>query len=193
MNGEFFRKVIHVSGIFVPLISILTGKLDTLLILVVVSVIYLVSEYLRTRGGTLPIIDRITQKAIRSGEKSSQFVFAPLFLALGVAASLLIFPTPINYASIAIVSVGDTAAASAAGVVGKSKIPYNTSKSIQGTTIGTGAAFLVSLLFVSPILALVGSVVGMLVESLPVRVNDNVTVPILAGIAMVAVSAPWAS
>src|ERR1022692_584301 len=156
-------------------------------ILVALSIIYSASEYLRAKGRALPIINRITENAIRSEEKTSRFAFAPLSLALGASASLLIFPTPINYASIVIVSIGDAVASTAGGAVGRSRIPYNSSKSIQGTVIGLVAAFAVSLLFVSPILALVGSVVGMLVESLPLRVNDNITIPILAGTAMVAV------
>jgi dolichol kinase len=188
LQREFVRRTIHISGILVPLISIIIGKTNTVVILVALSIIYSASEYLRAKGRALPIINRITENAIRSEEKTSRFAFAPLALALGASASLLIFPTPINYASIVIVSIGDAVASTAGGAVGRSRIPYNSSKSIQGTVIGLVAAFAVSLLFVSPILALVGSVVGMLVESLPLRVNDNITIPILAGTAMVAVN-----
>jgi dolichol kinase len=187
MKGEIFRRIIHACGIFVPLISIFIGKTSTIGILAALSIIYSISEYLRSKGRTFPIINRITENAIRSGERTSAFAFAPLSLALGVSASLLIFPTPINYASIVIVCVDDVVASTAGGAVGRNRIPYNSSKSVQGTILGMVTAFVVSLLFVSPILALTGSVVGMLVESLPLRLNDNITIPILAGIAMVAV------
>jgi dolichol kinase len=107
---------------------------------------------------------------------------------LGVSASLLFFPTPIGYASIAIVSIGDVVASTAGGAVGMHRIPHDRSKSIEGTIIGAAAAIVASLLFVSAVLAVVGSIVGMSVESLPFRMNDNSVIPILAGIAMVGVS-----
>ena len=45
-------------------------------------------------------------------------------------------------------------------------------------------AFLGGLFFVSPIMALVGAIIAMTVEVLPLPVNDNVLVPVITGAAL---------
>jgi len=71
-------------------------------------------------------------------------------LLCGITLSFLLFPEEIVYASIAIVSFGDSIATAVGALVGRHKLPYSKEKTVEGTVSGIVAAFLSSLLFVTP-------------------------------------------
>lgn len=147
------------------------------------AVAYVVSEYFRLRGRSIPVLAAVTKMAMRPGDESSDtFVRAPLYFAAGILASLLIFPEPFNYAAIAVVTLGDGAASVVGRLYGR-----NTTfggKTIEGTAAGLACAFAGAALFVSPATALAAAAIGMVVELLPLRVSDNLTVPLLSGLSL---------
>jgi dolichol kinase len=108
------------------------------------------------------------------------WVVAPIYLAVGVVLSLLVFPTDIAYASITIVAVGDPVASYFGRKLGRIQVRQ---KTLEGFAAGWLVSFAAALLWVSPHLALIGSVTGMLLELLGI-LNDNLTIPIGAGSAM---------
>jgi dolichol kinase len=106
----------------------------------------------------------------------------PIFFMLGSIIVLILFPKDIALASMAILSVGDAAS----HVFGKllSKRSYKYLKSVEGTLIGITFSFLTALLFVDVALALVGSVVSLSFESLKLKLEDNLFIPIIAATVM---------
>jgi dolichol kinase len=146
------------------------------------AIAYVISEYFRLRGRSIPVLAAITKMAMRQGdEKKGTFVIAPLYFAAGILASLLVFPEPLNHAAIAVVTLGDGAASVAGRLYGRHKIAGG--KTIEGTAAGLLCAFAGAALFVTPTTALAAAAIGMAVELLPLRVSDNLTVPLLAGLA----------
>jgi len=55
---------------------------------------------------------------------------------------------------------------------------------LEGSVFGFLFAFLGAMAFVDPVKALAAAITGMVVESLPLPVNDNLTIPIITGLAL---------
>jgi dolichol kinase len=111
-------------------------------------------------------------------DETARFVVRPIYLAVGVILAMVLFPTKIAYASIAIVAVGDPVAAYVGGRLAHRHIRRN--KTLEGLIAGFLASFLAASLIVSPIAALVGSIGAMVMELLDIP-DDNLTMPIAAG------------
>lgn len=194
VKKELFRKSIHILGFSIPLVAIGAGILAAVLVIVSFAITYSVSEYLRLRGRNLPLFTTITKMAMRGddsgGEEQGTFVKAPLYFAAGILASLLVFPAPFNYAAIAVVTLGDGFSSVIGRMYGKNRIPYAGGKTVEGTAAGLACAFVGAALFVSPTTALIAAGVGMAVELLPLRISDNLTVPLLSGLSVTAIGIP---
>ncbi|MFQ5759250.1 MAG: diacylglycerol/polyprenol kinase family protein, partial [Candidatus Bathyarchaeia archaeon] len=98
--------------------------------------------------------------------------------------SLLLFPTPINYASVAVLTLGDGFATIFGRKIGRTVFPFNKGKMMEGSIFGFLFAFMGAMLFVSPVKALIAAATGMIIECLPLPVNDNLTIPIISGLAL---------
>jgi dolichol kinase len=182
-RNDIFRELIHASGFFVPIVASLVGIPIVALSIIVVLGFYAISEYLRTEGKKMPVINFITQKAASKNELY-QLVLAPVYFALGILLTLLIFPTNASSAAIAIFALGDSTASIFGRYLAKTPLPFNKDKSLEGSAIGFFFAFLAGSVFVSPPAALAGAAVAMFVEYLPLPINDNLMVPLCTGLTL---------
>jgi len=182
-KNDIIREAIHASGFLVPVLAGLIGIYPVALMIYVVSAIYFVSEISRMNRKNLPVISAITRSAASQAELY-EFASAPLYFAIGILITLLLFPTPVNSAAIAIFTLGDSTASLFGGLISKKPLPYNKGKTLEGSLFGFLFAFLASAVFVSPPLALIGAAVAMTVETLPLPVNDNITIPLCTGLAL---------
>lgn len=135
------------------------------------------------QGFNLPIASTITLSAANKPEMY-EFVTAPVFYAVGIMLALVLFPAPVGYASIAVLTLGDGFATLFGRKMGRHVFCYNKGKRIEGTIFGFLFASLGASIFVSPLKALFGAAVGMFIESLPTPVSDNLTIPIISGLAL---------
>ena len=179
-RNDVIREAIHVGGFFVAFAAICFGIYIIAFLLFLTTLVYAASELARIERKDIPLISSITLKAATSSERD-EFAGAPILFALGIGLSLLLFPTPLNYASIAIVSLGDSAASIFGKLLGKTPIPFNKGKSLEGSIAGFFFAFFGALVFISPPQALVGATVGMFLECLPLPLNDNLSTPLASG------------
>jgi phytol kinase len=179
-GNEVVREAIHAGGFFVPMVSAYFGVYAVALLLLLTILTYLASELARVEGRNVPLISSVTLRATTYSERY-EFVTTPMFLALGVMLSLLLFPPPISYASIAIVCLGDSAASIFGKFFGKTPIPFNKGKNMEGSIAGFVFAVLGAAVFLHLPKALVGAAIGMLVESLPLPINDNLSTPLATG------------
>ena len=81
--------------------------------------------------------------------------------------------------------MGDGFAAVFGEALGRTVLPLNKGKTVEGSAFGFIFAFSGALLFVNPTKALISSAVGILVELLPLPVNDNLTTPLITGLALI--------
>jgi dolichol kinase len=144
-----------------------------------VTVAYVAEELLRIRGRRVPLISSFTLRMSHPDERD-HFIARPVYLALGIVLVLIVFPRNIAYASVAILAIGDPVAAHFGRHFGRRRVGR---KSWEGFAAGTCAAYLFTLLVVSPIVGAVGSIVGMILELTGI-LDDNLTIPIGAGAAM---------
>lgn len=180
-HKDLLRESIHMSGFFVPLIAMFIGAFSMAAITAAVILVYTVSEFLRLRGKNMPIISTITQHAASNSELC-EFTLAPIYFALGIMLTLLLFPAPASSAAIAMFALGDSTASLFGGTLSKKPMPFNRTKTLEGTLAGFFFAFLAGTAFVSPWIALIGAATAMAIEYLPLPVNDNVLIPLGTGL-----------
>ncbi len=180
--NDFVREDIHALGLFMPVIAGMIGVPAVAALIIIIAFIYASSELLRLEGYSLPVISPITRHAANQSELFG-FAAAPLYFAFGIVTTLVLFQSNAGGAAIAMFCLGDSAASLFGGMVSTS-LPFNKGKTWEGSVSGFFFAFLGGTLFVSPLLALVGAVVAMTIEVLPLPVNDNVLVPIITGAAL---------
>ena len=181
-KNQIIRGTIHMSGFTVPFICnyILNRHIITVLIFLI-TLLYIMSEFARIAGITFPIFTSTTSQAAIKLEPY-EFATAPIFYALGIILSLTIFPPTVGYASITILTLGDASASLFGRKFGKTPFPFNKAKNLEGSIFGFILAFLGAIFFVDPIRAFIAAIAGMLVESLPTPINDNLIIPLTTGI-----------
>jgi len=182
-KNSVIRETIHASGFFIPVIAALIGIPLVALMICIVSAIYIISELSRMNKRNLPVISTITRNAASTAERY-EFASAPLYFALGILLTLIIFPAPVKGAAVAIFTLGDSTASLFGGLVSKKPLPFNKGKTVEGSLTGFFFAFLAGAFFVSPVLALIGAAVAMAIESLPLPVNDNILIPLGTGLVL---------
>jgi len=178
------RKLIHISTLLVPILTELTSKTVVLVALCIIAIAYALGEVSRLKGRRVPLLTQFTLRMSRPDERN-RFIIRPLYLAVGVILTLLLFPTNIAYASIAILALGDPVAAYVGERFGRNHVRRR--KTLEGLVAGFLAALLVAAFIVSPLAAFVGSIGGMLMELLDTP-DDNLTMPIAAGALMTLLS-----
>ena len=178
-TNDFVRENIHASGFFMPVFAGLIGIPVVASIIIFIAIVYAVSELLRLEGRDLPLFSTITRHAVSQSELYG-FAAAPLYFAFGILATLLLFPTLAGGAAIAMFCFGDSAASLFGGLISTS-LPFNKGKTWEGSMAGFFFAFLAGTFFVSPWLALAGAAIAMIIEVLPLPINDNVLIPVITG------------
>jgi dolichol kinase len=131
----------------------------------------------------MPVINSITRHAASQIELY-QLVFAPVYFALGILFTLLVFPIKVSSAAIAIFALGDSTASIFGRYFSRTPLPFNRDKSLEGSVAGFFFAFLAGSVFISPLPALAGAAVAMFVEYLPQPINDNLLIPLCTGLVL---------
>lgn len=183
-KGEVLREAVHLGGFSVPFVcTFLFDRYLVVLLISAVTLLYIASELARMQSINFPVFSFITLKAAGKSE-ALEFVTSPIFYALGIILSLLLFPTPIGYISIATLTLGDGCATIFGKIYGRRVFPFNKGKKVEGTFSGLFFAFLGSLFFIDPVTAFIAAAIGMIAESLPLPINDNLVIPLTSGIAL---------
>jgi phosphoserine phosphatase len=182
------REAIHIGSFLLSFICIyLFGNVMVASLILFIAALYTLSEIVRIQGINIPILSAITWKAANKTELY-EFATAPIHFALGISISLLIFPAPIRYVAITTLTLGDGCAHIFGMKLGRTHLPFNKGKNLEGTISGFLFAFLGAMIFVDPIRALIAATIGMLVEALPSPINDNITIPLASGLTLLLIS-----
>jgi len=180
---EVKRKIVHLATLIVPAGYALTSEETIILFLVPFFLALLSVDLLRHYHPGMASLFRkyFFGRVLREEEKptfmgSTYFIFSTLL-------SILLFPKAIAIASILILIVSDTAAALIGKGMGRVKI--------FGKTLEGSLAFLITSLLIVWIYPQLGRFSGSLaalgatlIEILPIKVNDNLSIPLVAGAIM---------
>jgi dolichol kinase len=180
---EIKRKLVHLSTLVIPAGYALTSKETVLTFLLPFFLIYLAVDLLRHfHPGMTSLFEKYFYETVLRRKERSRLMGSTYFL-FSTLLVILLFPKPIAIASLLILILSDTAAALVGRGIGKA--------SFWGKTLeGSMAFFICSLLIVwiypnldrfSGSLAALGAT---LVELLPIPLDDNLTIPLVAGAIM---------
>jgi HAD superfamily phosphoserine phosphatase-like hydrolase len=185
LGQEILRQLLHASAVLIPLLWLWDSlwHLPIYLLIGSLTILFILSEVLRSFDIQIPLISKMVLAAGREGEIDTH-VLSPLYFAAGVALPLLFFGTLLQLPYIAVASViafliGDALSTLGGIFLGRHHYPFNPKKTIEGTLIGFSFAFGVLLLIVSPVSALLTALFAAIIELLPLRLDDNLAVPLL--------------
>jgi phosphoserine phosphatase len=183
-RSERIRETIHIGSFLLPFVCIyLLGNYLVSSLILILTLLYITSEVARLLGINFPIISAITWRAANKPELY-EFATAPIFFALGIVFSLILFPASASYASIAILTLGDGFANIFGRKFGSVNFPFNKGKNVEGSIFGFLFASVGAMIFVDPVKAFVGAAAGMLIECLPLPISDNLAIPLASGLVL---------
>ena len=174
------RKAIHSLGALILLIQLLYGVKIAQLVIVVMIMLYLVSETLRLSGKRLPLFALVTHMGSTEEERMG-VVTAPIWFGVGILITITLFSLDLATIGVITLTIGDSIAA-ITGQVTKNRhpIPFNNKKSVEGTLVGYVVSMLICSVLIDPFPSIFGCAAGMVVEALPLRINDNLSIPIVS-------------
>jgi glycerol-3-phosphate acyltransferase PlsY len=179
-------KTFHIMyGLFVLFLGALYGSYTVMISMLACLLSYGLYEYLHWyRNRDVPFITEAL-KLLGSPEDVEERPFlSPVYASLGIFFTSAFFTPQIANAAISVLALGDGFAALAGRIAGRNPLPVNGRKTIEGSLTGFFIGAVGCQLFLPIKLALIGSFAGMLIEALPLPLNDNLTVPIFSAICM---------
>ena len=190
IKNELFRKAIHLFTSIFPLLynSSFGNKSSVLFLLVTLTIISISLEILRNRNKLLKIaFNRSFSFMLRDEEQNGQ-VTGATWLLISFITTISIFSKDIAFPAMIFLTIGDSSAA----VIGK-LLPVGQigSKHISGSIAGFLVSFIVVFYLnqnISILVLFIGAFVAMFIELIALRVNDNLSIPIISGFAMQAVN-----
>lgn len=176
LKKEVFRKSIHICTAFVP-IGLHFYKTQTLALLFLALLFYILSEVFRLKGKYIPLVSAVTEAAARKRD-GNKFVFGPVTLVLGIIISAVFFEE--RFATVGILSLafGDGLSSLAGKTFGTIEVPLTGGKTAAGSLTCFTAIFFTSFALLKDTrLSLLLALVGTIIEGLPLKDFDNIFIP----------------
>ena len=190
-SGELARKAIHLCSLSIPIFYSFASKSTVLTILAPLALVFGLTDLARLLSPTLrELYHDWFGWLLRAHEKDQQEkrLNGATYVLLSATLGILIFPKVIFITAFAILIVSDTVAALIGRKFGRH--PFM-KKSLEGTLAFLVSAVVVVLL--SPkvgylpaeyAIGIAAALLGAVVESTSISVDDNLTIPLSIGIAM---------
>ncbi len=187
---ELRRKALHLLSLVIPAVLLTLGKPLTLAILIPFTLLSLVAAYALVRSAAFHTFINHWFGGMMRAEESPALgdpltLNGAIWVLIAATFTIVLFPPVVAAAALILFLIGDAFAAIVGRPLGRTPIAQ-TGKSLEGTLafVVTGFA---SMLIVPDLpwqAALTGALVGAIVELLPGPFNDNLRIPLLAGLAM---------
>ena len=189
-RGELARKLLHITNLAIPLSYLWIFQNQRIMagILLFFTIFSIFIEIIRLRSDWMSaFFERWLKFMMRDNEAAGKITGAT-WIFVGSFLTVVLVPFPYAVLGLIFLSVGDTVAA----LVG---IGFPIVKIGQKTLSGTLAGLLACALAgkamglpVSDFVIFSGASVAMIMELIPLPVDDNVSIPLSAGLAMAVLS-----
>ena len=188
----------HLGALVLPLGILLFGRPAALLALVPLALLGMGLDIARQRHkATHRLIQRAFAPIMRPEEQpplgGPLVLNGAVWMCLSAALCAAFFREPVAAAALAMLMVGDGAAAVVGRRFGRHRYAFS-AKSLEGSVAFILTALLIALpltldltpayVALTPVQWGVGAFTSAVVEALPLPVNDNLRVPLIAGLAM---------
>lgn len=186
-KSEISRKGLHLFSSIIPMsyFFIFRDRQLMFIILFSLSIIALTIEYFRNikKGIFNKIFIDFLSPVLRQAELNGNFTGAT-WMMLSFALTVLLFDLQIAVSALLFLSIGDAVAA----LVGKQyPIGKIWNKSVFASFISViTCIFVVSSIHLQlqPIIIIVGAISAMIIELVPLKINDNFSIPLFSGFTM---------
>jgi len=187
MSGTLKRELFHIfGGLSIPVAALFLPRVVLLISLGVVTFIFLTFELLRFRA---PEMNRwffwFFKPLLR--EKEVSRLTGSSYMLIASLVAFLVFPRDIAVLALSFLAVGDSMAAIVGQRLGQRKL---LGKTLEGdlasliSCVAVGLVFYYAGLDIPLLTILVGSVSAAIVEAIPLPINDNLAMPLFAGVMM---------
>ncbi len=173
---EVFRKAIHFFSLVIPIGYLLVSKVTALYILIPISFVFISVDIARLCCNFVKkLFYNVFSLVVRDHEK--HHLTGSSYLMAGSVVVVMFFPKSNAIFSLLLLAISDSAAALVGKRIGKHKL-FN--KSFEGTIAFIGSALSIALFFSTiPLMhKIVASVSAAVVEVLPLKIDDNFTIPV---------------
>lgn len=189
MDGEFgrlvdategpqpFRRLFHAgAGVCIAAMVLVLRPYPSLaaLVLSILVAILLASDLVRLR---VPAVNSFFFKTFRTlaSPREAGGIASSTWYIMGILLAVLFFPRDIVVPSILVLATADPAASYVGRRWGRKRVGTG---SVEGVTVFVATATVVLTFWVSPVRALFAATAGALVEIIPWRLDDNLTIPL---------------
>ena len=185
-TGELIRKGTHMFALIIPgtYYFLELSKTVMLSMMIPITLLMFFIDISRLRGGRLwkAFARKFITIMIREHETAGDFTGAA-YILLSSCFTIAFFDKSVAVAALAFIIVGDTLAALIGRKFGKHKFGK---KSIEGSLGCLAGTIVVALLApgLDLTVGILGAVTATVVEALSVRIDDNVSVPVISGLFM---------
>ena len=183
---ELWRKATHIGALVIPIgySGLVLEKSGMLSIMIPVAVVMTLIDISRLRGWRLwtRVARPLMEPVLRGHEMSGDFSGAT-YILWSTVFTVALFRRDVAVAALAFIIVGDTLAALVGRKFGRHRFGRKTLEGSIACLAGTlGVAFIVPGLSLS--VAVIGATVAAAVEAFSGPIDDNVSVPLVSGLAM---------
>ena len=189
------RRLFHlVAGSVFPTLRLVLPKAPVLIAVIVLTVAAIGGEALRRRRrGLNESLLRVVRPLIKEGER--QTVFASTLMLASTTIVIGTMDKEVAVLALYYLSLGDASAAIVGERLGRHRLIGR--RSIEGSGAMVAACLIIGVLLLETGLettypvVIVGACAAMLAELVDIKVDDNVTIPILSGVAMTVTAQAW--
>ncbi len=181
------RGLFHIlGGLFIPIVALFLPRMVVVISLCVATFILLGFELIRSRvSGTNRWFFSCFKPLLR--EKEASRLTGTSYMLVASLIAFLFFQRDIAVLALSFLAVGDPLATIVGKRIGKRKL---FGKTLEGdlacliSCVATGLVFYYAGLSVPLLTILAGAAAAAIVEAMPLPINDNLTIPLLAGVVM---------
>jgi len=189
--SEYKRKLIHLFNLAIPFgyLYVFPEKWVFVKLLSILMVLFIIFDILRHKVTWVKsLFSLFIDSMLRSHEQEGKLTGAT-WVMIGAVISIILFSKPVAIIALIFMSLGDTAAGLIGQRYGKHKI-WN--KSWEGFFGGLFVCIIIGMNYslLPMTISLSGAVAAMVMEIVPIPLDDNFKIPLGAGAIMMMLSTP---
>ena len=189
--NEYKRKLIHVFNLIIPLsyLYVFPEKWQIIKVLTSLMILFILTDIFRHKIGWIQSLFKyFFNSMLRSHEMDGKLTGATWVL-IGAVITITLFSKPVAIIALIFMSLGDTAAGLIGQRFGKHKIGDKTWEGFFGGLI-ICIIIALNFPFLPLMVSLIGAITAMIMELIPIPLDDNFIIPLGSGAIMMMLYTP---